>query len=296
MNDNFIYTEAVNCGLILKKCLETFFKYHPNVNVHVFGFENDLNEVNIFPNVIPHDITNDNDCKRFYQNGHLGTAYIGAKVITEYAKNHKYIIHFDSDIIFREECLSFLIDKIESGYDLIGPRRCYEKNMNGRTDLIGLPDLVQTYFYAYNREKITTNNFSILQNMIVGYHSPKGYPILDYFDPVSFEILDNGGNIYFLDSDNFGGLTINGDKKNKYYEFNEDTDFGEKLIHFAGIGSGMKFYYYGGNTHDGYIKWAIRRFGMYYKLFYDESFNGIEIDEHKYKIFKDLFNETNNKL
>jgi hypothetical protein len=113
---------------------------------------------------------------------------------------------------------------------------------------------------------------------------------------LSFEILDNGGRIYFLDPDIFGGLTINGDKKNKYFEYNEDTDFGERIIHFAGVGSGMNFYYNGQHVNDGYARWALSRFGMYYKLFYDENFNEIEIDQNKYKIFKKLFNETDNKL
>ena len=44
-NKVFIFTEAYDCGLILKKCLESFFKYHPDVIVNIFGTAKDFKEV-----------------------------------------------------------------------------------------------------------------------------------------------------------------------------------------------------------------------------------------------------------
>ena len=54
---------------------------------------------------------------------------------------YDYIIHFDSDVIFRKESISLLTDKIEEGYDLIGPRRCYKNNLNGMSNLSDLKDV-----------------------------------------------------------------------------------------------------------------------------------------------------------
>jgi hypothetical protein len=207
--------------------------------------------------------------------------------IKEFSENHDYIIHFDSDIIFRKECISLLKEKINEGYDLIGPRRCYKNNMNGRTDLSELQDVSQTYFYAFNKTKISEQDFEKLKLMIVGYYNPLSHPILDYFDPVSFDILNNGGKSYFLDVDQVGGLTEDGNRKNKFEELNSDMDFGECLMHFAGIGSGRKFYTKGAKSaHASYVDWAIKRYGLYHKLFFEEELEGVEVDQKAYEQIK----------
>ena len=149
-NKIFIFTEAFNCGLILKKCLESFFQFHPDAIVHVFGTAKDFKEVGKFKNVEYIELSEDQELKECFKNGHLGTAHIGARVIKEFSTGCEYVVHFDSDVIFRKESLSMLTDKIAEGYDLIGPRRCYKNNMNGRKDLSELKDITQTYFYAFN--------------------------------------------------------------------------------------------------------------------------------------------------
>ena len=290
-NKPFIFTEAFNCGLILKKCLESFFKYHPDTIVNVFGTFKDFKELGKFSNVEYFELSDDRELAECFKYGHLGTAHIGAKVIKEFSKGHDYIIHFDSDVIFRKESLSLLTNKIEEGYDLIGPRRCYKNNMNGRTDLSELKDVSQTYFYAFNKNKISDYNFPTLREMIVGFHNPLGHPILDYFDPVSFDILKNEGKIFFLDVDEVGGLTEEGNRKNKFEVLNSDMDFGENVIHFAGVGSGMKFYFKGSeNVHSSYSDWALKRFALYYKVFYNKDLENISVDENIYKL---LINELN---
>lgn len=286
-NNPFIFTEAYNCGLILKKCLESFFKYHPDVKVNVFGTFKDFKELGKFKNVEYHELSDDMELKECFKHGHLGTAHIGARVIKEISGESNYIIHFDSDIIFKKESLSMLLNKINEGYDLIGPRRCYKKNRNGRKDLDHLPDVSQTYFYAFNKNKISNYDFGILRQMVVGYYNPTNDPVLDYFDPVSFDILKNDGKIFFLNPDEIGGLAEDGSRNNKHLELNSDLDFGDNLIHFAGIGSGMKFYYHGnGSAAESYVIWAKKRFGLYYKLFYGNDLENIEIDNVAYELLK----------
>ena len=130
--------------------------------------------------------------------------------------------------------------------------------------------------------------------MVVGYRCPKNNPVLDYFDPVCFDILSNGGKICFLDPDKVGGLTEKGGRDNKYGALNEDLDFGDNLIHFAGIGSGMKFHFKGGGTvHQSYVDWALKRFNVYHKLFYNERIKDVAFDEDAYNLLKENINDTN---
>lgn len=294
-NKPYIFTEGYDCGLILKKCLDSFFEYHPDLIVHVFGTANDFKELGKFKNVEYIELSEDQELRECFKHGHMGTAHIGARVIKEFSKGHDYIIHFDSDVVFRKESISLLIDKIKEGYDLIGPRRCYKNNMNGRNDLSALSDVSQTYFYAFNKNKISDYDFPTLRQMVVGYHNPLGHPILDYFDPVSFDILKNGGKIFLLNPDEVGGLTEEGNRKNKFIELNSDMDFGDNLMHFAGIGSGMKFYNKGaGNAAWSYVDWSVKRFGVYYKLFYGKDLQNIKINEQAYELLNKELNETVN--
>ena len=294
-NKAFIFTESYGCGLILKKCLESFFRHHPDTVVHVFGTHKDFKELGKFKNVEYVELSDDLELKECFKHGHLGTAHIGTRVIKEFSKGFDYVIHFDSDVIFQKESLSLLYDKIDEGYDLIGPVRCYKNNMNGRTDLSELSDVSQTYFYAFNKTKISDYSFADLRKMIVGFHNPLNHPILDYFDPVSFDILKNGGKSYFLNVDLVGGLTMEGNRKNKYEELNSDMDFGENLMHFAGVGSGMKFYFQGAEqTNQSYVDWALKRFALYYKLLYGISADNIEVDDKIFELLKKEINEAVN--
>ena len=290
----FVFTEAYNCGLILKNALDTFHKYH-DCKVNIFGTYKDFKQLTKHNNNVYIELSEDDNLKKLYSNGHVGTAYIFSKVINgDYTKNDK-IIHFDSDIIFRNECLSYIIDGFNSGYDLIGSRRCYKNNLNGRKDLSDLKDVVQTYFFGFNKEKIKIHNFEELIRMTVGYHNPYNHPILDFFDPISFEILYNNGNPLFLDYDLFGGMNEYGDKNNKYGEVNQKIDFGDLLIHFAGVGSGMNFFKNPSGADAGYKEWAIKQYILYYKLFYNKELSD-NYDKEKFDIIeKYLKNEADIK-
>lgn len=295
--NNFIFTICYNCGMIAKKALETFFDKHGNdYKVHVFGTTNDFKQLKEFSdkNIEFIDLSTDDTLREMYKNGHLGTAYIITNVLLKKYGDYNKIIHFDSDVIFRGDCISDIISGFEQGYDLIGQRRSYEKNKCGRTDLVGYPDLIGTCFFGMNLEKMSSYDFQTLQRMVVGYYSPHNIPILDFFDPVSYDVFKNGGRIQCLNSKYYGSSDENGSWDNGFGELNELMDMGLKFAHWAGIGSGSNFYYNGnGSVPDSYAEWAKKRFAMYMKVFYNQDIK-IEFDnEVCEKIKKYIKNETN---
>ena len=272
-NDTFIFTICYNCGKILKKALETFFQFHPDQKVHVFGTAKDFKELKGFTQNLEFiELSGDDSLRELYKNGHAGTAYIVAKVLKKEYGNYTKIIHFDSDVVFREECLSDITKGFEEGYDLIGQRRSYEKNRCNRNDLTGIPDAIGTCFFGMNLDKLPEHDFSTLHRMVAGYYNPHAHPILDFFDPVTFDVLYKGGKIKYLDFNEYGASNADGSWANEYPELNLLFDFGRKFVHFAGIGSGMNFYYNGdGSVPSSYSDWAKERFSLYMKLFYNED-------------------------
>lgn len=290
MDDFFIYTEAYNCGLIVKKCLETLHNYH-NEKVVIFGTEEDFKHITPHNNNILIDISDHIDIINGFNNGHRGTATILAKIINNTFTDKTKIIHFDSDTIFTGECILELKNRLLNGFDLVGPYRCYKNNLNGRKDLDNLTDVVQTYIFGFDKNKITKRSLEELVPMCQGLKNPYGHPILDFFDPISFDILYNGGKVYFLDFNDYGGMDETGNKHNIYGEINVKIDFGSKLIHFAGVGSGMNFYNNNNNnTHEGYKTWAKSQYIIYQKLFYNENFVG-EYDHEKYLVIKNIIKQ-----
>lgn len=291
MSKTLIFTEAYNCGKIARKALESFAKYHDQT-VHVVGTHKDFKELKGLKNIEIIDVSSDEHLKEYYKNGHLGTAYIFAKAITRGYGDFDRVIHFDSDVIFRAECISDIEKGFEEGYDLIGQRRCYENNRCSREDIrgIGLADVVGTCFFGVNVDSISKYDFPTLQRMIVGYHNPFNHPILDFFDPVSFDIMNNGGDVKYLDSKDYGSTDARGSLDNGFGEINGVFDFGEKFIHFAGIGSGMNFYNNGNdNVPDSYADWAKERYSLYVKLFYNEDIDFNYNKEH-YDLCKKYIN------
>lgn len=289
----FIYTEVFNCGLIGKKCLETFFKYHEDLKVHVAGNFNDFKELGKFKNIEYLDFSGDEKLKHYYKTGgHFGTAYIFTKVLKREFGDYDYVIHFDSDVIFKSECISDIVKKFEEGCDLVGTRRPYKKNIaNKQGQYDNMQDVVGTYFFGYNINKVSDYNFDVMQNMIVGYHNPFGFNVIDFFDPVSFDIINNNGKVHYLDFQKYGSCNEDGVWENSYGELNKLVDFGDNLIHFAGIGSGMNFHKNGkGNVPDSYANWAIERYAMYMELFYNKDI-GVEYNKENFEKLKKFSNE-----
>jgi len=264
-----IFTEIVNCGKIGKIAIDSYFKYH-NEPIHVYGMESDFEYITENKLITKH-IVSDFIVDGFNQ-GHLGTARLWASLIND--KVDKHIVHFDSDVVFLNECLS---DIDFENYDLIGAIRNYKNNPNNRNDVRHLPDIVQTLFFGFNTELISNYDFNTLVDMCRGVKNPLGHPVIDFFDPIEFDILKNGGKIKILDVDEYGGCTFNGDRNNKYSEINNfntpfKINFGSKMIHFSAVGSGMAIH---NNRNidipEGYKQYALDRYFLFCKVFYNEN-------------------------
>ena len=288
--DIFIFTEAYNCGKIAKKALESFFKHHDH-KVHVIGRHKDFKELKeFFDRIEIVEVSQDPLLEQYYKQGHLGTAYIFAKALQKGYGDYSKIVHFDSDVIFREECLADITDGFEEGYDLIGQRRPYKNNKaNDKGQFDELEDVVGTCFFGINTDKISNYDFNTLHRMCVGYYNPHGHQVIDFFDPVSFDVIKNEGKVKYLDSKFYGSCDEDGNYDNGYPKLNELFDFGDKFIHFAGIGSGQNFTNNGpGNVPMHYVDWAKERYSMYMKLFYNEDV-GDGFDQENYEIVKKLY-------
>lgn len=284
----FIFAIAYNCGKVLNKMLESFHKHH-DAKIHLFGTHKDFKDAMKHSNNEYIEVSTDTQLKEYFKQGHLGTSYIWTKVLMGEYGNYSKVVQIDSDVVFREECLSDITNKLEEGYDLVGPRRPYKNNKCNRDDIRHLDDVVSTYFLGVNLDKISKYDFNTLHRMIVGYYCPVGNPILDFFDPVSFDIIRNGGKVCYLPFEDYGSTDENGNSDNGFTKLNDLYDFGNKIIHFAGIGSGMNFYYNGnGNVPPTYTEWAKKRFSLYMKVFYNEDIE-FAFEQEDYELLKQYF-------
>lgn len=291
MRDLLIFTEAYNCGKIARVALESFLKFHEGLVVTIFGLKKDFIDIGIESSrIVYYSLDEDKTLRDLYKNGHSGTAYIFASVLSGAYGSYQRIVHFDADVIFREECISEIIDGFHEGYHLIGQRRNYEKNRPGLTSiggmsLQGIPDTIGTCFFGIETSKISIDDFSKLHKMCVGGISLTGEPILDFFDPVSFHVMHNGGKVKYLESGDYGGGNKEGSWDNGFHELNLMCDFGKKFVHFAGVGSGLNFHKNGsGTVPTTYSSWAKERYNLYSVLFYGENIG--PYDENAYKKMK----------
>lgn len=290
-DDTFIWTEIYRCGKIANILLKSYLK-HETEPIHVFGTPTDFSDIPSDSRIILHDLSQRPDILNGFNSGHLGTAKLWADLILN--RSEKWLIHIDSDVIVRKPCLIDLFTEIDAGYDLVGPIRNYKHNPNNRDDVRHLPDLSQTLFFAFNREKAVGLNgqrldVNTLTNMCRGTHNPYGESVIDFFDPVMFLILRNGGRVAHLNNVDYGGCDYYGKRiTNGFPTENMILDFGTKLIHFSAVGSGMNFFH---NMHRidvpiGYVQYAIEKYAIFCELFYNEKIP-FRYDRNKYN---SLFN------
>jgi len=288
MENTFIWTEIYNCGKIAKIALESFFHWHPDTRIHVYGSQEDFKWIAEFKDKITfYDIPE--FIKERFRTGHWGTASLWAALIQ--SRPERWFIHFDSDVVFRNESLSDLYKAVEEGHSVAGPIRNYKHNPNNRDDCRHLPDLSQTVFFVFDKEKIKKYEYETFARMCQGTNNPYNHPMIDFFDPVMFDIIYNGGTIKHLEHNDYGGCDYFGKRiTNKYGEINRWIDFGDKLAHFSAVGSGMNFYHHADkivNVPIGYVNYAVERYALYCKIFYNEDL-GIPIDQVKYGPFLNL--------
>lgn len=268
----FIFTEAFNCGKITRVALQSFLRYHSG-QIHVFGTDKDFSDLGDIiqdKRVELIDCTNDMALKHFYYQGHTGTAYIFAKVLSgQIGGDYGNIIHFDGDVVFKKEIISDATGWLND-FHIFGSRRCYVNNPAGIKVDPDLPDTVSTYFFGIRRSIIPRYDFEYLTRMCAGAVNPLGHSVFDFFDPVTFVAIKNGARIKFVDSDIIGGQNDMGSKVNKYPS-NLHLDMGSHLAHFGGVGSGYSYLEKTSKPPAAYANWAVGRYSLFVKLFYNQD-------------------------
>lgn len=278
----FIFTELYRCAKIGKIALDSLIIHHPKQTIHIFGVPADFAQIEPREQFVLHDISQETQILENFNHGHLGTASLWAKLILK--RPERYIIHFDTDVIFRAPVFQDITSKLLAGFSQVGPRRNYQHNPNGIDTVRWLADVSQTVCFGFDREKVTQRPYDVLTKMCQGMFNPYGHQVIDFFDPVSFDIQRNGGKTYFLSEDDYGGCDAYGQRKNKYPEANALIDFGDKLAHFAGVGSGMNFYEHPteiSQVAKSYMDFAKEKYAIFCKVFYQQHIN-VVYNEKKY--------------
>ncbi len=317
----FIFTEIVGCGKIGRIALDSFHKYH-DYKVYVYGTADD------FAHLVPHEnnvlIEVPTNILPAYKHGHVGTALLWEHIIKHCPT--KYMLHFDSDVIFRQNIMDDMI-ALTPEYDLIGPFRNYHHNPHKNPEIRHLADICQTNCTLWNKDRISSEylhgktsigswvrnlatlsplqvarrmkwqikhllgpyKMSKFAQMIHGTYNPFPFPTIDFFDPVMFDMVRNGASIYHLDFDDVGGCNYFGKRNNIHADINDfptkyKLDFGNKLVHFSCVGSGMNFYHNpdaAANVPRSYVDAALDRYALFCKIFYNETLPNISTDQYK---------------
>ena len=261
----FIWTEAFNCGEILKPMLSSYLA-HNKYPIHVYGTQKDFLEAEINSDLVIFESLSD---KRFFQKsleskilkgytkGHKGTAILWEYIIN--SRNESILIHLDSDNIFLDDVVEELIRAIEvEGHDLAGSRRPY-RHRHYRRDgkdskqLDARPDAVNTDCFAFTKNKIRKFPKFWLRRKILGRRVSLK-PVVDAFDPVTFEIIKQNGKVKYMDSPEAGFHSTS----------NWDSKFLNSRISFAAVGSGCNFFKNGyGSVPEHYAKYAISSYSLF---------------------------------
>lgn len=279
MSDTYIFTEMIRCGNIGAQAIKSFHKHH-DAELNIWCSQEDVFYIPTHKNNIIHIIETGCELYNDFDEGHKGTSHLWTNLILELPENIKKIIHFDSDVYFRGNMVDDIIEGLNA-YELVGPVRPYKNNKNNRDDIRQYSDVVQTYCFGFHREFITKNNTlnllinkENLWNWVRGYSTTFIHDVIDFFDPVSFLILYNGGKCKTIDENIIGGIKSNGLRDNKYSILNNDFDVGDKIIHFASVGSGLNFCKMIKSNKQikvspPYIKYAIIKYDIYSRIFFN---------------------------
>jgi hypothetical protein len=266
-----VFTEIIGCADVGRVALETFHKYHDH-KVVIFTTDEDranLGAIGDHKNNI-FQIVSDDIVQKF-KKGHEGTAEIFALVFTGFFPETSNIVHFDSDVVFKAECLSIVSNLFMQGYDVIGTRRCYVNNPANIPVKEGTPDTVSTYFFGMRRSVMPKGySFPDIAKMFLGHNIGLDHEVFDFGDAVVFHALKHGAKIYFLSNIMFGGQDEYGSKASPY-KANMHIDAGRYLVHFGGAGSGSVCYHEPAGKNESYGKWAVVRYGLFCKIFFNKD-------------------------
>ena len=305
-NDNcFVFTEIVRCGIIGRVAFETFHQFHTR-KLHIFGRQEDFHFIVPHPNNVFHILEEDSEIVKSFNSGHRGTSMVWTKAILECKE--KYLIHIDSDVVFRGNIVDDIAELLKT-HDLVGTQRNYKNNPHKeRDDVRHLPDCVHTFCFGFNRELIYVKepdllarlvenslDYSIINQLYSKYPNRYTYlPTIDFFDPVSFIIMKEGGNVIFISNDIMGNTNNEGTRINKYGILNTEIDFGDKIAHFASVGSGLNFLNMKKrgekiDVPEWYVDYAVGKLDLYMRLFYKTKI----MEDSKNK-FLNLYPELSN--
>jgi hypothetical protein len=316
--DYFIWTEVFNCGKIGKIAIDSFLKYHPNLIVNVFGFEEDFNWIKEDSRIVRHTFVKSSvftkiifkannringfkgkidltDLEEGFSHGHLGTARLWSFIIQN--RNEGYLLHFDSDTIFLDNLIDEMLE-LRTNFDVVCPVRSYKYNPMNNEYFKSFEDVAATNCFLFNKSKIDTFAFNQLVSMCQGLFNPLGHRVIDFFDSISFNIRKNGGKFFYLDFDDVGATNLIGSRDNLFSVINNfntpfKLDFGRKLLHFSAVGSGMNIYHKKPiNIPSSYQTYAIDRYALFCKIFYEEDL-GVDLSSYNFLVdyLKNEFNK-----
>ncbi len=272
VDDVFIWTEAFNCGEVLNPMIASYLK-HNNFILNVFGTREDLKEIKSTSHLLKfYDLKKnkktikiENKILSGYKFGHKGTAELWSYLIR--SREERYFLHLDSDTVFLDDVITELITSVkEDGNSLVGSRRPYLNRTYRKSGLDGamldrLPDVVNTDCFIFDKELISLKPSWNLRRKIMGKR-PLAHPVVDFFDPVSFEIIKKGGKVHYIDSSSQGTQSVT----------NVNSNFHNKRISFAAVGSGVNFFKNPKTkTSIGYRDFALASYSLYSKWLLNKS-------------------------
>lgn len=256
-----------NCGMLAQVLLPSYIKHHKSP-IHVFGFPDDLVDLPKHEFVIPVPISErqtdkcgiakglrEQSLRDGFRFGHLGTARLWAFLIKTRPERH--LIHVDSDVIFLGNAVHDVEVALGSGSVLAGPRRMYRLNLNGRDEVRGLLDCVDTYCFGFDKRALRFTSTRGLVRRIRGQTLGgllQGRRVLDFFDTVSFELMKSGV-VAYLDSPDAG----------QSGERNLDSDFSKKILEVrSAVGTGCAvFGGHAGSIPESYKRYALESFSIF---------------------------------
>lgn len=275
----FIWTEALGCAEILEPMLRSFTHHHPESVINVVVYERDLDLLSNFPHVIALPVNDasisvsEAELQKAYSLGHRGTALLWSRLIQQ--RKEDRLIHFDSDLVFLDEVVSWLKDALVSDVVVAGPRRPYRHGPQlpppHRFFQRFMPDAVHTYAFGFDPAPLRGMSDARLQELIYGA-KPRSLanivrPNLDFFDRAARALLQHG-RVDYLD----GKPTVHG-------HHDPGSPFNSRVITFAAVGTGYALFKSGRPALSPYQKFSLRSFATYSRHLLDLDLGLPEISD-----------------
>ena len=226
MNNNFfIWTESIYSFDSCRESINSFLKFHKDLNLNVFALEEHIKFLPVSEKVTYHTFAKTNLLEhlrkrlfyrhkkifnldqRFFKknnfNDFFGKSLLWGYILKKYI-NFPLIIHFSNKIIFSDSYLSHLI-KMSNGYDLISTKilqnkkRKYNKNLNcsysfDHNLILLKPSLVPS---------ISRINQYAFAKLIRGQNISNQRLKIGFLDQLCFELISNNGKFTEINQNSF---------------------------------------------------------------------------------------------